>query len=216
MGKYRVAIVIPAFNEDLTIKNVINSVKPHGDVIVVNDASTDNTEVTARNCGAFVINHDLNKGYEAALDSGIKKAAELKYDAFITFDADGQHSPQDLMRFVELLHSSFDLVLGIRPRNQRFAEWVFKKYTNFFLNWKDPLCGMKGYSMNLYRDKGCFASYNSVGTELAHFGITNHYKYTQIELNINERQDKPRFSSIMKANIIIFKALINIIFRSYK
>ena len=60
MEKHQVAIVIPAFNEDSTIYNQVQSAKEYGIVIVVNDASTDQTEVKAQNAGAIIINHKIN------------------------------------------------------------------------------------------------------------------------------------------------------------
>ena len=57
MDKHQVAIVIPAFNEEDTIYNEVQSVKEDGVVIVVNDASVDDTEKKARKAGAIVINH---------------------------------------------------------------------------------------------------------------------------------------------------------------
>ena len=213
MEEYRVGIVIPAFNEELTIAQVVNSVKGYGYAIVVNDASTDRTRKIAEDAGAIVINHKDNKGYDGALNSGFKRAEELDCDGVITFDADGQHSVDILSQYINHLEKGMDLVLGIRPKTQRFAEWVFKVYTKFFINWSDPLCGMKGYSMKLYKNKGCFDSYNSIGTELAAYGIYNGYKYIEINIPTMPREDSPRFGSRIRSNIMILKALINLTFK---
>jgi glycosyltransferase involved in cell wall biosynthesis len=208
--EYRVGIVIPAFNEELMIAQVVNSVKGYGYAIVVNDASTDRTRKIAEDAGAIVINHKDNKGYDGALNSGFKRAEELDCDGVITFDADGQHSVNILSQYINHLEKGMDLVLGIRPKTQRFSEWVFKIYTKFFINWSDPLCGMKGYSMKLYKNKGCFDSYNSIGTELAAYGIYNGYKYVEINIPTMAREDSPRFGSRIRSNIVILKALINL------
>jgi glycosyltransferase involved in cell wall biosynthesis len=191
----------------------VQSVKEYGIVLVVNDASSDKTKQMAESAGAIVINHKDNKGYDGALNSGFKWAEELDCDGVITFDADGQHSVKILSQYINHLEKGMDLVLGIRPKTQRFAEWVFKIYTNFFINWSDPLCGMKGYSMKLYKNKGCFDSYNSIGTELAAYGIVNGYKYIEINIPLIVRDDVPRFGSSIRSNIMIFKALINLTLR---
>ena len=208
--EYKVGIVIPAFNEELTIAQVVNSVKKYGYAIVVNDASTDRTREIAKDAGAIVIDHKNNKGYDSSLNSGFKMAEELGCDGVITFDADGQHSVNILSQYISHLKKGVDLVLGVRPNTQRFAEWVFKVYTNFFINWSDPLCGMKGYSMKLYKNKGCFDSYNSIGTELAAYGIINGYKFVEINIPIIEREGAPRFGAIIRSNIVILKALMNL------
>ncbi len=207
MERYRAVIVIPAYNEERTLPGVIKSVKKYGDVIVVNDASTDMTERVANNFGAIVVNHKINKGYDQALNSGFLKAHELNFDAVITFDADGQHSSDMLPIFLSKLSSGTDLVLGIRPKVQRFSELIFKLYTITRFNWSDPLCGMKGYSMKLYESMGCFNSFNSIGTELATYAIVNDFKYCKIKVPVFNRKDKPRFASIFRANLIILKAL---------
>ena len=212
MLKYKVAIVIPAFNEEATISDVVQSVKEYGIVIVVNDASSDKTKKMAESAGAIVINHKDNKGYDDALNSGFKKAEELDCNAIISFDADGQHSAELLSQYIDELKKGIDLVLGVRPNTQRFAEKIFKLYTQFKFKWNDPLCGMKGYTMELYRNRGWFDSLHSIGTELAMFGILNNYKVSQINIPISTRNDNPRFASTLKANIVIFKALFNLIF----
>ena len=130
MDKYQVAIVIPAFNEESTISNVVHSVKEYGVVIVINDASTDNTKKVAKEAGAVVVSHNKNKGYDGALNTGFVKAEELNFDAIITFDADGQHNPMALPQYIKFLKEGIALVLGVRPNTQRFSEFIFKIYTS--------------------------------------------------------------------------------------
>ena len=64
--------------------------------------------------------------------------------------------------------------------------------------------------MKLYKNKGCFDSYNSIGTELAAYGIYNGYKYVEINIPTMAREDSPRFGSRIRSNIVILKALINL------
>jgi len=211
MDKYKVAIVIPAFNEEATISAVVQSVKKYGTVIVINDASTDKTKQIAESVGAIVVNHSENQGYDGALNSGFIKADGLGCDAIITFDADGQHSAKLLKKYINELKNGVDLVLGIRPNPARIAEKLFMYYTRSKFKWHDPLCGMKGYSMELYRKCGHFDSRSSIGTELATYGLVNSFSYAQIYIEITERKDQPRFSSIFKANFKIMKALFYLI-----
>lgn len=216
MARYKLAIVIPAFNEEKTIGKVVESVKEYGIVIVVNDASLDNTMQVAKNSGAIVVNLNENKGYDSALNSGFKKADELNCDGVITFDADGQHDSKDINVFIKKLKEGNDLVLGVRVNTQRLSEWIFKLYTIRRYGWKDPLCGFKGYSMQLYRNRGWFDSFNSIGTELAMYGIINKYKYIEVDISIYPRSDKPRFSSVIVSNFIITKSMIKSLLTNYK
>ena len=215
MGEYKVAIVIPAFNEENTIVEVVQSVKQYGDVIVVNDASIDSTEERAKNVGAIVFNHNENKGYDQSLNRGFFEAEKRNYDAVITFDADGQHSAAMLNEYIENLKQGVNLVLGVRPKTARVAEWIFMLYTQMKFNWKDPLCGMKGYSMELYRKQGYFDSYCSIGTELAYFGLLHNYSYVQLPITIENRLDVSRFDSVMQSNWRIIKSLFNMVLRKH-
>ena len=213
MDKYKIAIVIPAFNEEATIYDVVQSVKEYGVVIVANDASADSTKKIAEDAGAVVVSHKENKGYDGALNSGFLKAEELNCNAIITFDADGQHSAESIEKYINELRSGVDLVLGVRPKTARISEKLFMYYSRYRFNWSDPLCGMKGYSMKLYRKRGYFDSRNSIGTELAAYGLENNFSHAQIQIAIAQRQDQPRFSSIFMSNVKIMKALFDLMAR---
>ena len=205
--KNQIAIVIPAFNEEPTIAQVVKSVKVYGLVIVVNDASNDRTFKLAVAAGAILVSHKINKGYDEAINSGFKKALELGCDAVITFDADGQHSAKMIPIYIDHLNHGVDLVLGVRPRTQRFSELLFGLYTKFYFNWRDPLCGMKGYSMKIYKNLGHFDSFSSIGTELAFFGLCNKYNFKEVDIPERVRIDLPRFSTLFNSNILILFSL---------
>ena len=209
MDRFEVAIVIPAYNEESTIAKVVKSVSKYGTAVVVNDASIDDTSLQASKAGAIVVNHLKNRGYDDALNSGFVEADKRNCHAVITFDADGQHSSEMLKKYISELQNGADLVLGVRPKPARFSERLFMYYTRYRFNWMDPLCGMKGYSMKLYRKRGYFDSIRSIGTELAIYGLVNGYISVQIAIPIAKRQDKPRFSSIFWSNILIIKSLYN-------
>ena len=89
----RVAIVIPAFNEEEAISAVVSGISAYGTAIVVNDGSTDNTQQVAAAAGALVVSHEVNRGYDNALATGLAKAVAEQFDFAITLDGDGQHEP---------------------------------------------------------------------------------------------------------------------------
>lgn len=209
--RFKVVIVIPAYNEESTIRKVIEEVSMYGDVIVVNDASIDSTEKIALQAGAIVINHKTNQGYDKTLNSGFIEADKRNYDAVITFDADNQHNSEMLAEYIKHLKNGVDLVLGIRPKAARIGELIFMFYTRMKFNWNDPLCGMKGYSMLLYRQQGYFDSYGSIGTELSIFGLLNNHTFVQLSIPIKECKDKSRFFSTLGANFYILLALVKTI-----
>lgn len=207
MERFNVAIIIPAYNESSTIATVVKAAKTHGDVIVVDDSSSDDTAILAANAGAFVVIHSVNKGYDGALNSGFAEASRLNYDFIITLDADGQHDPMLIEKYVKILKSGIPLVLGVRHSTARFAESIFSFYTFLRYGINDPLCGMKGYHCNIFRTVGHFDSYGSIGTELMLRAVSMGYKFKQVPFKVRRRIDKPRFGRIFRANKLILRAM---------
>jgi glycosyltransferase involved in cell wall biosynthesis len=209
--KYQVAIVIPAFNEEKTIFKVLQSVASYGEVIVINDASSDKTMQIADNCGVFVVNHENNKGYDAALNSGFEKAKSLGCNIVVTFDADGQHDSELIKDFVLSIESGFEIVIGVRNKRQRLAEHIFSLVSSWKWGVSDPLCGMKAYRIDLFKELGYFDSYKSIGTELTLYAASRKKNIAQFPINVKERQDQSRLGGRLSTNFVILRSL----FRGY-
>jgi glycosyltransferase involved in cell wall biosynthesis len=207
MDRYRLAIVIPAYNESATISGVVSAVLQHGVTIVVDDGSTDGTAQFACDAGAKVVGHDGNLGYDAALESGFMYASLNGCDFVLTMDADGQHNPRLLPTFINALRDGADVVIGVRDRRQRIAESVFALVSRLLWDIRDPLCGMKAYRIDLYRELGHFDAYGSIGTELAIYAARQRKKIVQIPVITRDRSDMPRFGRKISANWRIIKAL---------
>lgn len=208
MDRSRIAIIIPALNESATITTVVAAADRYGVPIVVDDGSTDNTTKLAKQAGAVVVSHDNNQGYDAALNTGFKKASLLGSDIIITLDADGQHDPSLIQEFIDSIDDGADIVAGIRSHQQRFTEHLFAWYTNFCFGIKDPLCGMKAYRSKIYEALGHFDSYKSIGTELVIFAARNGFKISQKNIITKERKDQSRFGRKLTANFRIIRAMI--------
>lgn len=106
-------IIIPAFNESQVIEKVISSLaKPQGcvEIILVNDGSTDDTGKIAAQMGVRVLNHAVNKGYGAALKTGILAATT---SFIVLYDGDGQHRVEDLLKIIGKM-PDYDMVVGAR------------------------------------------------------------------------------------------------------
>jgi len=138
----RLAVVIPAHNEEKTIGRVISSLPRRLDgisaiqSIVVSDASTDKTVVLARKAGASVFSHRVNLGAGGATLTGLTAARDLNYDLAITLDGDGQHDPDDIPLLVEAhQHHKADLVIGSRFLSQTIESMPpLKWYGNKAMN----------------------------------------------------------------------------------
>ncbi len=207
MERPRIVIVIPAFNEAETISQVVQAAERYGICVVVDDGSSDDTASRARAAGATVVCHSKNLGYDAALNTGFKKAAETGCRGIVTLDADGQHNPELIEKFIAALNSGAAVVVGVRDRRQRLAEHVFAWYTRLRFNIADPLCGLKAYSIEVYRELGYFDAYLSIGTELMLFAARKGFPIANIAFEVRDRLGRPRFGQKLAANWKIFRAL---------
>lgn len=207
MVRHRVGIIIPALNEAATISNIVKLARAYGSPIVVDDGSTDYTAQLATEAGAIVVSHERTRGYDEALNSGFKKAAESDCEIIITLDADGQHNPKLLAAFIEKIDAGADMVVGIRDYRQRLGEHLFAIYTNCRFGIKDPLCGIKAYRTGIYKALGHFDSYGSIGTELMIFAARNSYKIDQLPFAVMAREGQSRFGQTLQGNFKIFRAL---------
>ena len=109
-------VVIPAFNEAVAIGSVIAGVRAYAaKIVVVDDGSIDRTAEAAREAGAIVLRHVINRGQGAALQTGIDYALRRGASIVVTFDSDGQHSPADVPTLIAPLRDGrADIVLGSR------------------------------------------------------------------------------------------------------
>ncbi len=142
-------IIIPAHNEEKHVGNVVRGAKEFGNVIVVDDGSTDGTSGVAHENGAKVYKLSKNRGKGYALRFGAKKAIERGAETLIFIDADEQHRTEDIPKFIEAL-KGVDIVLSSRkggkmPLIKRIGNWgiinLFKLL--FGADPGDMLCGFK-------------------------------------------------------------------------
>lgn len=120
--KKRLCVIVPAYNEAKVLQSVVkgsySAFKKSSyniDIIVVNDGSKDTTSVEAQKGGAIVVDHILNSGAGGATATGLSYANQNGYDAAATMDADGQHSPADVLKgFDKLFKNGGDLLIGSR------------------------------------------------------------------------------------------------------
>ena len=159
-----IVAIIPAYNEEDALANVINNTLQYVDkVIVVNDGSKDNTAEVAENAGAELINHPTNLGKGEALKSGFNA---ISNDSFIiTIDGDGQHNPDEIPDLLKpIIDDGADLVNGSRymngpeentPAYRRVGQKVLDIATNISAGTKvtDSQSGFRAFSP---KAKNCF------------------------------------------------------------
>lgn len=121
----KVCAVIPAYNEAATIGNIIQETKKYVDkVFIVDDASADNTAEVARESGAEVIRHNINRGIGAAQRTGYTVAMSDGFDYIVQLDADGQHDPKYIPILLEAAQDC-DMIVGSRYLNESYKQYHF-------------------------------------------------------------------------------------------
>jgi hypothetical protein len=118
----KVAIIIPAYNEEVSIKKVIDDIKTVSighdfvlDIIVVNDCSIDKTAEIISKEDCIAIHLPMNLGIGGAMQTGFKYAYEHKYDYAIQVDGDGQHPAFEISKLIEYIkENNVDVVIGSR------------------------------------------------------------------------------------------------------
>ena len=156
----RVLVVIPALNAERSLGDIVRGARAIlADVLVIDDGSRDRTAEVAREAGANVISHGVNRGKGAALKSGFGFAMQRGYDAVITLDADGQHLPSEIPKFLAArAETQADLIIGGRahlfeqmlPRRRRanrFSAWCIARAS--MTNVTDSQSGFRLYSSKL-------------------------------------------------------------------
>jgi len=129
--------IIPAFNEESTIADVIKATSRYvNEVLVINDGSTDKTAEIAKNAGASVIDNIINKGLGRTVQRGYDEAINRGANIVVQIDADGQYDPEEIPKLIKpILENKADLVLGSRLENLKYKMPVVKEFGNKAFSW---------------------------------------------------------------------------------
>ena len=206
----KVVVIIPAFNEQNSIGDVVENVKKCASPLVIDDASNDETALRAKRAGAEVISLNENYGYSSALNHGFKFCLEQEVDFVITCDADGQHPTEKISFFIKCLKDGNDVVLGVRSEIPRFMEKIFAHYTYRRFKISDPLCGMKGYTLKILEEYGGIDKLGSFGAEVAIYSSIKRFKKIEIPIITKKRNGYSKVGGSISANFKIFISLIKV------
>ena len=196
-------VIIPAYNEETVILNVIGDLKSNGydDILVVNDASTDNTLAMLPH-DIKVISLPYNLGAWKATQTGIRYAYQCGYEQIITFDADGQHLAKTLNKLLaEHDKKQFDLVIGSclsRGSIARKIAWhVFRKISGVQV--RDLTSGLRVYNrkaMKVLSGKAAsLLEYQDVGVLL----LLKNNAISKVELDVDMQLRKNGISRIFNS-----------------
>ncbi len=208
MGRSELAIVIPARNEEKTIKKVILSLKKYGDILVIDDHSSDKSQEILKTLDVQVIRNKKNLGYEETVLRGIKYLLKKKYKYIATFDADDEHDPKFFEKFEK--YKKYDLIIGKRKKFNRISEYIFSYLITKLYGIEDPLSGLKIYKHKMLK-KIHLSNEKLLNTFLI-FKIKNlRGKITHKNLSVKKRKDNSRMGNSFFINVYLMICLIRLI-----
>ncbi len=215
MEKSQIAVLIPVYNECKTIKKIIVEVNKIATTVVVDDGSSDGSDLIIKKEAKFYILNKKNRGYDYSLNLGFNYIKK-KFKFLITFDADGQHKIKDLKKVIYYLKNGYDVICCERNKLQRFSEKIFSFWLRLFFKSKDPLCGLKGYNISKFKKKRKFSKFKTFGTEFLIFALYRNFNIKFLKIITNKRKDNSRFGNLVNSNFLVFKSLFLIIIKKNK
>ena len=144
--RLKAAAIIPAYHEEKHVGDIVRRTRQQLDhVLVVDDGSTDKTAERAREAGAEVIVHEQNRGKGEAIKTGLRHWLDRQFNHVIILDADGQHLPEEIDRFMAAAVSTAErsLFLGNRMNNLTGMPLLRRIVNRYMSNQISRVCGQK-------------------------------------------------------------------------
>ena len=183
MIKIKTLVIVPAYNEEESIKKVVKEIKDNNanvDIVVVNDGSSDNTLLEAKSSGAVVLDLPYNLGIGGAIQTGYLYAYKYDYDIAIQIDGDGQHDSKYISIMEDYINNkNYDMVIGSRfisktNYEQTFMRMLGNKILYFLIK---IFTGKKVYDTT--------SGYRAVNRELIkRFAANYPYDYPEPDTNL--------------------------------
>ncbi|MGA2667116.1 MAG: glycosyltransferase family 2 protein [Patescibacteria group bacterium] len=194
----KLAILIPAYDEEKTIGQVLKKIPqklPHIDeieVVVISDGSHDQTANIAIKLGATVIEHDLNRGLGGALGTGFEYAKINDFDYLLTFDADGQHNYRDIWPVLRpIVYKKADVSIGSRLKEHKGMPWHrmvgiwglnLVTYLFFWVWTTDSQSGLRAFSKKAIHSINIQANRMEVSSEFFYEAGKKNLKITEVSI----------------------------------
>lgn len=194
----KIFIIIPIYNEENRAVEIIKKileVDKKIEIIVVDDGSTDDSlkileNNFRKNKRVNIFNHIINLGKGSAMKTGLKIAWKLGGEGVIFIDADGQHNPKFLPKFIEEL-KRYPIVFGyreldsntpwIRKNGNKFATWLVGILFN--IKRKDLLCGFLGFRKEIYKKIKWKSNKYGIETEMATKVGRNKIPFSEVKID---------------------------------
>ncbi len=207
----KVYCIIPVFNEEKVILEVIREIQEAGykNLIIVDDGSSDGTYAKIKDVpGVIALKHPINRGKGAAAKTGMETAKLVEAEVAITLDGDGQHNPKDIGKMLDFLEKGNDVVLGTRLKNSEGMP-IYKIWANQIGNF----CTWFIYGLWVSDSQSGFRAYSKKALQLIHTQTDryeydseiireiNHHKLKYVEIPIEVRCTKYSMGKVEKQNL---------------
>lgn len=217
-----VYIIIPVYNEEKVIRGVVNEVTKHfSKVVCINDGSRDNSGGEILKTKAMLVDHPLNLGQGAALQTGIEYALQdAGAEYFVTFDADGQHSLADVHNMLKYIRDKkIDIVLGSRflgktQNISRLKKVILKlaiRFSNLTtgVHLSDAHNGLRVFNRNVAQNLDITMPDMAHASEIIHRIAERKFSYEELPVTIAYTDySKSKGQSVMNAVNISFDLLL--------
>jgi|TARA_B100000073_G_C23665469_1_gene546402 glycosyltransferase involved in cell wall biosynthesis len=217
--KMKLGILITAYNEEPRIKKVLNKLT-NKTVILVNDGSTDGTEnIIDSYDNVIKISYKKNQGKGYALQRGLSYAKKNKFDRLILMDADGQHNPIEIKKFIKKLDEGYDFISGSRfiknNSNVPFGRRIILFGGNIIekvligINLTDAHNGYRAMSKTAIKKIKITENRMAYASELMFEVIHNDLKYTEVPVKIKYTREtlKKGTGSLLTGFKILFRLI---------
>ncbi|MFX0188127.1 MAG: glycosyltransferase family 2 protein [Candidatus Hodarchaeota archaeon] len=226
-----ISIIIPVFNEEFTIKDILERIPNlyQQEIIVIDDGSIDKSieqikEVKNKN--VHIVKHPYNLGYGAAIQTGIKHASG---DILITMDSDGQHNPEEITKLIKpIINNDADIVVGSRykgnsiykvPLHTRVGEFIINNCLKFFFHQKvgNNQSGFRAFSKrSLKIFKNMIYSTFTFCTEILFKAAYYNLRIIEIPITVNPRKFGVSYVILLKMVTSIAFCLIIYALKKFK
>ncbi|MHB0869411.1 MAG: glycosyltransferase family 2 protein [Chloroflexota bacterium] len=201
----RIALLVPAYNEERYIGSIVLKAKRRArTVIVVDDGSEDATAEIAMAAGAVVVRHESNRGKGAALNTGFSVARGLKAEALVVMDGDGQHRVEEIPTVAApVLAGQTDIAVGSRyleptsrvPRHRVLGHWAFNLITRQAsgVAASDSQSGFRAFSTRALELLSFSSNGFSVESEMQFLARERHLRMAEVPITITyfEKPKRP-------------------------
>ena len=220
----KVLIIIPAYNEQENIKNVVNNLINNFsefDYIVVNDGSKDDTGLICKKNNYNLLDLPINLGLAGGIQAGFKYAYEKEYDYAIQFDGDGQHQPQYIEKMLEKMKmEKADIVIGSRfleqkkPKNLRMIGSNFLQTIIYVTTKKkitDPTSGMRLFNREMIKKFAYTMNYGPEPDTISYL-VRCGSKIEEVQVEMKEREAGESYLNLKRSIQYMLQMCMSIIF----